>query len=266
MRLNALIGEYDRRRQALGLFDLNVWLGTPLEPGFSPAGDFEGLKAGLARCDIRRAVVSHTLCKRYDATMGNLALIDAIRTDEAFHGAAVLVPNPRPTRSWLDELRELAAAKIRAVRLFPKSHGFALSPWCVGDLLRSLEALSIPLMLWHTEASWDSIADLCREYPGLPVIVEGTGRKLFYDNRVYYRLLEQCPNLYLETHNITNYLGLDDLVARFGAERFLFGSYSPCQDPNAAIMLLTHGQLTQADRTNIAHRNLERLIEGVTVQ
>jgi predicted TIM-barrel fold metal-dependent hydrolase len=97
----------------------------------------------------------------------------------------------------------------------------------------------------------------------LPVIVEGTGRKLFYDNRVYYALLERFPNLYLETHNLTNYLGLDDLVRRFGSGRFLFGSYFPHEDPNSAAMLLTHGELTAADQENIAHRNLENLIAEV---
>jgi predicted TIM-barrel fold metal-dependent hydrolase len=104
---------------------------------------------------------------------------------------------------------------------------------------------------------------VCSRYHELKIIVEGTGRKLFYDARIYYPLLERFPNLYLETHNLTNYLGLDDLVRRFGCRRFLFGSYFPHEDPNSAAMLLTHGRFTTADRENIAHRNLENLIAEV---
>ena len=70
-------------------------------------------------------------------------------------------------------------------------------------------------------------------------------------------------NLFLETHNLVNYLGLDDLVSRFGSERFLFGSFFPHLDPNSAAMLLCHGDMDQRDRQNIAHGNLERLLAEV---
>ena len=258
-----LVDDYRSGRDALTLFDVNCWLGTPLQPAFTTVDGVEPLKAMLAQYGIHRAVLSHTMCLRYDAQAGNRALADAIRDDESLVGAATLVPEMVRSGTWDGPLKSLIAEGVRLVRLFPRSHNFLLDDEYLDGMLGALQDFRLPVVLWHTEATWQDIAGVCSRYHGLKVIVEGTGRKLFYDNRIYYPLLERFPNLYLETHNLTNYLGLDDLVRRFGSRRFLFGSYFPHEDPNSAAMLLTHGDFAVADRENIAHRNLENIIAEV---
>jgi len=261
--IERIASDYRRQRGALSLFDVNCWLGRPFEATFTTVDGLDSLKKMLARFGIRRAVFSHTMCVRYDADAGNRALLDAIRHDESLVGAAALVPEMARSGGWDSVLGSLIADGIRLVRLFPRSHNFLLDDEYLGGMLGTLQDCRLPVMIWHTEAAWPEIAAVCSRYRELAVIVEGTGRKLFYDNRTYYALLEQFPNLYLETHNLTNYLGLDDLVRCFGSRRFLFGSFFPHEDPNSAAMLLTHGDLTAADRENIAHRNLETLIAEV---
>jgi len=258
-----LAEDYRQQRDALALFDVNCWLGRPFEPTFTTVDGFDTLKKMLAQCGIHRAVFSHTMCVRYDAEAGNRALAETLGHDESLVGAATLVPEMARSGTWDSVLRPLIASGVRLVRLFPRSHNFLLDDEYLGDMLAALQDLRLPVVLWHTEAAWTEIAEVCSRCRELAVIVEGTGRKLFYDNRIYYALLERFPNLYLETHNLTNYLGLDDLVRCFGSGRFLFGSYFPHEDPNSAAMLLTHGELTAADRENIAHRNLENLITEV---
>lgn len=254
---------YRQQRDALALFDVNCWLGSPFEPTFAAVDGFEALTKMLARSGIRRAVLSHTMCVRYDAEAGNRALVESLGQDESLVGAATLVPEMARSGTWDSVLRSLIADGVRLVRLFPRSHNFLLEDEYLGGMLQTLQDLRVPVVLWHTEAAWPEIAKVCSRFRDLPVIVEGTGRKLFYDNRTYYALLERLPNLYLETHNLTSYLGLDDLVRCFGSGRFLFGSYLPHEDPNSAAMLLTHGELTADDQENIAHRNLEHLIAEV---
>ena len=258
-----LAEDYRRQRVSLALFDVNCWLGRPFEQTFTTLDGLKSLKTMLARYSIHRAVFSHTMCVRYDAEAGNRALVETLRQDESLVGAATLVPEMARSGTWESVLRPLIADGIRLVRLFPKSHNFLLEDEYLAGMLAALEDLRVPVVLWHTEAAWPEIAEVCSRYRELTVIVEGTGRKLFYDNRTYYALLERFPNLYLETHNLTNYLGLDDLVRCFGSGRFLFGSYFPHEDPNSAAMLLTHGELTAADREHISHRNLEELIAEV---
>ena len=221
------------------------------------------LKAALFRHGIRRAVVSHIMSVRYDAAAGNQALVDALRGEVSLFGAATLVPEMAEAEPWLSSLPRLIAGRVRLVRLFPRSHNFSLAAADLGPLFEAREALRVPLILWHTEATWEEVAGLCGRYHQLQVVVEGTGRKLFYDNRIYYSHLERCPHLYLETHNLTNYLGLDELVRRFGSRRFLFGSFLPHQDPNSAAMPIAEGDMAEEDQRNVAGANLERLIGEV---
>jgi predicted TIM-barrel fold metal-dependent hydrolase len=261
--VDKLASQYRQRRDALGLFDANCWLGRPLEPAFAALGDIDNLTAALRRYGIERAVVSHTLGVGCGAEEGNRALVQAIQENEMLLAAATLVPEMACGTNWCELLRQMIDQRIRMVRLFPAAHNFLLAGKYLRGMLEALQQLHLPLVVWNTQTTWSAIAGVCEEFPELPVVVEGVNRKLFYDNRVYYSLLECCPNLLLETHNLVNYLGLDDLVSHFGSQRFLFGSYFPNQDPNAAAMLLCDGDMTQRDRENIAHGNLDRLLAEV---
>ena len=261
-----LVDEYRRRRNSLELFDVNCWLGSPLESVFTSVDGAGEFKAALRRYGIRRAVVSHTMCVRCGAMEGNRELLEAIRDDRDLVAAATLVPEMARSGRWPDLLRSMIAQGVRLVRLFPHSHNFLLAGEYLDGMLEAIQEMRLPLMIWHTQTTWPTLGGLCEKYPDLPVIVDGTGRKLFYDNRTYYQFLDRFGNLFLETHNLTNYLGLDHLVKRFGSRRFLFGSYFPHLDPNSSAMPIRDGQMEEDDQQDIAHRNLERLLAEVRVQ
>jgi len=260
-----LVAEYRRRRNSLEPFDVNCWLGTPLEPAFTSVESAAEFKTALKRYGIRRAVVSHTMCVRHGAMEGNRELLESIRGDEDLVAAATLVPDMARSGGWPQLLRSMIADGVRLVRLFPRSHNFLLGREYLDGMLEAIQAVRLPLMIWHDQTTWPALGGLCEKYPDLPVIVEGTGRKLFYDNRTYYPLLERFPSLFLETHNLTNYLGLDDLVNRFGSRRFLFGSYFPHLDPNSSTMPICDGAMDEDDQQDIAHGNLGRLLAEVRV-
>lgn len=261
-----LVTEYGRRRDLLEPFDVNCWLGSPFEPAFTSVDGVGEFKVALQRRGIRRAVVSHTMCVRHGAMEGNRELLESIRGDRDLVAAATLVPEMASGGSWAELLRSMITEGVRVVRLFPDSHNFLLVDEYLDGMLEAIQETRLPLMIWHTETTWPELGRLCQKYPDLPVIVDGTGRKLFYDNRSYYPLLERLDNLFLETHNLTNYLGLDDLVKRFGSRRFLFGSYFPHLDPNSSTMPISDGEMNEEDRHNIAHGNLDRLLEEVRVR
>jgi predicted TIM-barrel fold metal-dependent hydrolase len=255
--------EYRRRRDALRLFDACCWLGRPLEPAFTTVDQWPQLKAALTRYGIRRAVISHSAGVTCGAEEGNRAVLDAIERAEDFVAGVTLVPEMARGAQWHALLRGLVARRARLVRLFPAAHNYLLTFTLRDGMLDALREHRLPLVVWNTQTTWPAIAAVCEHFPDLTVVVEGVQRKLFYDNRVFYELLDRFPNLFLETHNLVNYLGLDDLVRRFGSERLLFGSFFPHLDPNAAAMLLTDGEMSQRDRENIAHGNLERLLAEV---
>lgn len=152
------------------------------------------------------------------------------------------------------------------VRLFPKSHRFSLARWCSGALLDAINERRLVLTLWHIEAGWEPIKMLCDTYPDLPVLIEGRPRKILYHLRYFYPLLERYPNLHLELHNLNIYLGIEDIIERFGAEHLVYGSCMPFNDPNVSQMMVTGARIDDGAKQMIARDNLERLLQGVAAR
>ena len=281
-KLYDLESRYRAGRDSLDFFDCNAWIGRPPDPGFWTPADADELLAYLCSCGVRRAVLSHLATRDYDPSAGNEILLDAVATRDDCVAAVVLTPEmawhvgeqgtgnreQKKGKTFLDidaRLDDYIRRKARMVRLFPRSHNFSLSGWCSGGLLDAISERRMPLILWHTETNWETVERICGQYPDLPVVVEGTPRKILYDNRLFYAAMERRPNLYLELHNLINYLGLEDMVSRFGAGRLLYGSYMPICDPNAVTMMVTEARIPAEEKTRIASGNLEELLAGVRV-
>ena len=261
--ITRLSESYRRARAELALLDANLWLGRPRSPGFAAGFDLPVLRRRLDRYDIRSGVVSHFASLTYGQVEGNRVVLDALEGTDLWAGI-VLVPEMfEPEDAGREYLAAAIARGARAVRLFPRTHAFSLRPWCSGPMLRAIADSRIPVVLWHTEASWEEIRRLCESYPAQPVIVEGTPTKILYFNRQFGPLLAQCPNLRLEMHNLVAYLSVEDLVGRYGARHLIYGSYLPVYDPNATIMQIVGARIPDADKALMARENLAELIAGV---
>ncbi len=218
----------------------------------------------MDHCGIEKTVVSSSLAITYDVAYGNKRLLEAIGQSDRLYGGTVLLPEHTGELGDLSEyISFLTANKVVMVRLFPKVHNFVLSDYCSGSLLSLLEKQKIPVALWQTQTSWNEIDKLCSNYSELPIIIEGVGRKLLYDNRIFYPLLKKHKNLFLESHNLTNYLGLDDMVKKLGAEKFIFGTFMPKNDPEASLMPVVYGDFPLENKRMVAADNILSLITNV---
>jgi hypothetical protein len=254
---------FNEARAAVGFFDSNVWIGPYQGPTFLRAETIDELLAVLKGACIEEALVSHFASVNYDPWEGNSLLLDALEGRDGLWGAIVLTPEgPRGCRVG-EYLQSALIRKARAVRMFPRSHSFSIQEWHSGPVLRLLEQHELPLILHHSELSWSEIRSVCLGHPTLPVIVEGTGKKILYNNRIFCRLLEDCANLHLELHNLVNGLGIEDIVERFGPERLVYGSYAPVRQPGAAQMAVAYSRLSDDAKRQIAGDNLRRLLSKV---
>ncbi|MBT9138974.1 MAG: hypothetical protein DDT31_01554 [Syntrophomonadaceae bacterium] len=268
-KISKLIERYTSEKKKVKFFDANSWLGEPV-PGSLikikvPETTAEILEV-MNNYGIEKAVVADSL-GFYNAAYGNERLLKEIGKNERLYAAAILLPDGTEELGRLsDYLSFLISHKVVMVKLFPKVHNFVLSDYCSGSLLRLLEERRIPVTLWHTQTEWNEIDRLCKTYPQLPIIIEGVARKLFYDTRIFYPLLAKHQNLFLESHNLTDYLGLDDIVRKFGAEKVIFGTFIPENDPEAALMPIVYGNFTLKEKQMIASGNLLSLIENIEEQ
>ena len=266
MEVEELMCEYHAAKEKLSFFDGSCWAGIDGRGEFFRVSGLEELYNELRRGGIKQAIVSNSFARNYDPVVGNEILMKKLQGYDCLFGAAVLIPGLMNRSQFRRYVETLIAGKIRMIRLFPVSHNFLLSDWYAGESLSILEELNLSVIMLQTEVSWNEVDRLCSDYPRINVIIEGAGRKLFYDNRIYYRLLEKHPNFYLYTHNLVNYLGLDSIVARFGSANIIFGTNFPTQDINTSTMLITHGSFSVEDKRRIACGNLKELINKVSVR
>ena len=262
-RITAMTDEYRRARAKLAFLDCNLWIGRPRQPEFTQRFGIHALRAEMARYDIRGGVVSHFAGIYYSPAWANEEVLCAVG-DADLWAAITLVPEMfRPEEAGRAYLAQAISQGARLARVFPAAHHFSLRAWCSGALVQALADSRMPLVVWLTETSWEDIRHLCESWPKLTVIVESGTQKILYHDRVYCPLLGKYPNLRLELHNVVNYLGVEDIVNRHGAERLLFGTYMPVWDPNASIMQVTHARISATDKALIARANLAELLAGV---
>jgi hypothetical protein len=234
--------------------------------------DAPSLLAEMDRLGIGRALVHHTLAAGHAPDEGNALLMEAIAGQPRLEPCWVLVPGegtarPGAEAALCDTMRTQG---VRAVRIYPRDHGYPLAEWMAGRLLaalgerRCLVSLDLEQVLLPTgmydlnQSTWRDVAWLCQTYPGLSVLLTRVGYRSL---RALLPLLRACPNLHLDTSYFATHLGVEEVVAQVGAERLLFASGQPYVDGGAAVTRLCYAGVTAEQVAQIASENLERLLE-----
>jgi len=221
----------------------------------------KGLLAEMERLGIERALVSHTLARTYDPGHGNQILMDEIAGHETLAPCWTLLPPACGEMGSPDELMdEMARAGVRAVRLYPREHSYSLAEWQCGELFEALAERQYVVLLDLAEGSWQEIERICRTYPRLALIVTWVGYRQL---RPLFALLRRCDNLYCDLSNLSTYLGIEEVLDRFGSERLVFGTGLPIADPGGPIARLFYTDAPPAVLDAIAHGNLTRLLDRV---
>ena len=250
------VNHYNEKRDALGFFDLNVWWDFTSDKQFIKPVDFTQFKSDLVALYIKRAVITSHEALRYEPVIGNEALSGHIKDSPDLYGCMILVPEIENIEAYID--KKLAERFVSA-RLFPKIMRHSMKKWLIGDILDHLQRRRVPLILWHSEVSWDLYESLAVEYPDLPIIIDGCETKLLYHNRNYVPLIRKYPNIYLETHNLALAGEIAYLAAEVG-HKLIYGSYYPYNTPNASMLNLTTGEISDEIGQLIVSGNLDRLI------
>lgn len=221
----------------------------------------EGLLAEMERLGIQRALVSHTLARTYDPVQGNQILMDQIDGQESLLPCWTLLPPACGEMGSPGELLdEMAQAGVRAVRLYPREHSYSLAEWQCGELFEALDERHYLVLLDLAQGSWEEIELICRTYPGLALIVTWVGYRQL---RPLFALLQRCENLYCDLSNLSTYLGIEEILDRFGSDRLIFGTGLPTADPGGPIARLAYTDAPPATLDAIAHGNLARLLGRV---
>lgn len=250
------------------LFDANVSLGRSGQRQPMAFIDAPGLREVMASHGIERVLVYHAAAVRGDVVAANRRLLVDIEGEPDVEPCWVLLPPSTLEMGNPEELvDELLSSGVRCVRIFPRVHNYQVRLRVLGGLLSHLSEWRIPVFIdfdivhWSERyIDWDGIDEICTAFPELPVILVRPGLMV---DRDLYALLENHPNLYLETSYYFAHQGLRALASRFGAQRMIFGSGMPTYAPGAAIATLTYSGLSRHDQELVGSKNLMRLLQGV---
>jgi predicted TIM-barrel fold metal-dependent hydrolase len=77
--------------------------------------------------------------------------------------------------------------------------------------------------------------------------------------------MRDCPNVHIETSNLVGQGYIESVVREFGAQRLLYGSFLPVNDPFAAAGMLVDADIAESDKLLIASGNIRRLMGDVKI-
>ena len=245
-------------------FDVNCRIGAgPADP----AGSIRGRDALLALMDdfrVEKAVVFHSVAQYSDPVLGNGLLLQETADEPRFLRQWAVLPAlwdlyPKPGE-WLARMKENG---VCSVRLFPKQYGHSLKRYACGELLDALAEARLPAFIAPDQlSSWDALYDLCTDYPAGRFVLCSPGYRCL---RYLVPILDNCPNLFVETSNLLMHDGLSDLCRYGYGARLLFGSGVPEASLAAAASQLLLSDLSETEKQMIAADNAEKLLSEVAL-
>jgi hypothetical protein len=253
--------------------DANAFIGAESKPEPMTFHTKADLLAELDYYHIDEAVVTHTAARDHNEGYGNALLDDELEGEPRLHRCWVLPVHPDPDQEPIvQQVGAMVDAGVRMARVYPPHRvPLTVTPWLGYEVFGALEAHRAPVLLTDSDlGAWpdlgkqgytaEMIYDLCKAFPGLPIIVVRFNYQLM---RVIHPMLREFDNLYLEISNYTTHRGVELLVKDFGSERLIFGTGMPMQNPGAALALVRYAAISDAQKRDIAGDNLRRLMSEV---
>jgi len=243
--------------QPRSLIDVNAALG-PWPHGDCEALDVPSLLARLDALGVGRAVVYHTVAATYDAAIGNARLLAEIAGQDRLVPCFVLGPLETGEHGDAATLAaRLENQGVRAVRVLPRDHAWSLGSREAHLLGETLAAAGLPIFVDLVQTGWDEVDALASLVPSLHIVVCRVG---YRELRRLLPLLDRHHNLYCDLSYFAAHDGVEEIAARFGAARLLFGTGMPECEPAGALARLTFADLSDEDAELVAHGNAERLL------
>ncbi len=249
----------------LEFFDANCRLGTPMNGDMVYAADIAALLAEMDRVGVARALVSDVNAGHAGPVFSNPTLAAKLKDDASGRLCGVWHILPECCHELPEGDAFFAAmreSRIRAVKIMPAVHRWPVRRAAIGRQFDALAERRVPVILHIGEVGgWDKVYDIVERFPNNIYILSHT--ELWGCDRHLRPLLESCPGVHMETCEYWVADGLADLVAAYGAERFLFGSGYPLWNHGQQMLAIRHADISDDAKQLIAAGNLERLLNGV---
>ena len=244
------------------LFDCNLRLGMPTRPVPGEPTTPKELLDELRRLSISAALVRHQAAVELTPAISNRQILDLLESVEGMLPTWSLLPQSTGETGQPDDtVDEMIRRGVRAVWLYPKTHGYTLRHWCAGSLLSALERRRVPVFILWSEVVLDELVEVLERHPDLHVTLCNISYRI---DRLLYALFMRHAKLHVDLGPPNAQCGfIEEVVGRFGAHRLLFGSGFPDHELGPAVSYLMYAEVPDGDKESIGSVNLRRLLEEV---
>lgn len=247
----------------LEFFDTNIWIGKSVKDLYNISVSIENLLEKMELLNIKKAIVYHISQKTIHPYEGNEILKKEISKIPNLYGIWTILPFQTGEIEKEKILKEMKENKIVGFNLFPKRHNFFFDKITSGSFLSEIEEKKIPLFLDVGSVEgvdFKDVYEILKDFPELTCILCNIG--IWNRDRYTFPLLEKFKNVYLESSLLSlQEGGIEEIVKRFGSKRIVFGSGFPERYMEASILQIIHSEISEKDKENIAHKNIEMIVK-----
>ena len=221
-----------------------------------------GAQAGISR----HLVHSVGITPERVARINDYLMEAAAQYPERLIGFGTLHPDMPDVRG---EIRRLRAGGLRGVKLHPDFQHFRLDDPAAVDMFRALAENNLPALVHTGDTRYPysepaRMARVLRAVPELKAICAHLGGWSVWSEA--WKELADLPNAWVDTSSSLYALAPEAAVAiirRYEGNRVFFGTDFPMWDPVEERARFDALPLTETERENISHRNMETFLKGL---
>jgi predicted TIM-barrel fold metal-dependent hydrolase len=195
-----------------------------------------------------------------DNEEGNRLVAEAVRKYHGrFYGFAAV--NPWYGEKAIIELRRAVDDGLVGLKLHPSMQGYHAHDPLADPVVAAATELDLPIYIHSGTPVFSlplQIVELAQRHPEAKIIMGHMGGADFYvdvPSSAHF-----ATNVFYET-SLTCHVGyVDEIIARAGHERILFGSDSPTSQQSAELLKIRLSKLTDEERADVLGGNFLRLL------
>lgn len=173
----------------------------------------------------------------------------------------------------VEEVERIKSLGLCGIKLHPEYQFFRPDEERVFPIYRKAAEMGL-FVVFH--AGWDpigkdeilappkSFANIAEKFPDLTIVAAHMGGMRLFDD-VEDCLAGKFCNVYFDTGAVSDYISSEQffrIIEKHGADKILFASDAPWDDPLKEAEMIAELPLSQSDRDLIFYGNAERLIGG----
>ena len=155
-------------------------------------------------------------------------------------------------------IRKLAREGFKTLRLFPNLQNWPLNYQPFNQVVEEIKETKLPLMISVTRLG--GITEVGKAFSGCEtaIILTSVNYGSFAEALA---VMKRYRNVYIETSLFDTPDSYEIFVRELGAERIIFGSYSPFHYFSSSFLPLERAEISDKEKRLIAAENIKRLLK-----